>query len=104
MTDGPLWLALLTALGSGLFTMGSLTWWLSGQFSKVRGMVYDSAEKILAKLEYHEQHDDNRFNTVNNDLWAIKLRNASADDFSRRILSNVEELNRTELNRTKEIK
>lgn len=47
-------------------------------------------EKILEKLEYHEKHDDQRFNQITseiqnrstsfmNDIWAIKLRNAAID-------------------------
>lgn len=63
--------------------VSSLTWWLSGQFSSVRHMVYERiglTEKILIdKLEYHERHDDTRFAGIRNDLWDIRVRNAAKD-------------------------
>lgn len=66
----------------------SLAWWLSGQFSNLRGLIFSTAEKtslsILSKLEYHEKHDDTRFNNVSdqissvkNDIWEMKIRNAA---------------------------
>lgn len=68
----------------------SLAWWLSGQFTNVRSLIYTTAEKtinnIIAKLEYHEKHDDTRFATmdarlvnVRDDLWDIRVRNAAID-------------------------
>lgn len=80
------------ALVTTLAAVGGMTWWLSGQFSKMRGLVYETSDKIMAKLDYHEKHDDNRFNAVHNDLWAIKLRNASADDFARGLIKDVAEI------------
>lgn len=63
--------------------VSSLTWWLSGQFSSVRHMVYERiglTEKVLVdKLEYHERHDDVRFAGIRNDLWDIRVRNAAKD-------------------------
>jgi len=66
----------------------SLALWISGQFTKVRGLIYETAEKtsatIMAKLEYHEKHDDARFSSLDNrivnirdDLWGIQMRNAA---------------------------
>jgi hypothetical protein len=92
--DWTLVLNTVVALGSGLGVVVGLAWWLSGQFSKIRELVYTSAEKILNKLDYHEAHDDTRFNAVNNELWAIKLRNATADDFARRILMDISDIKR----------
>jgi hypothetical protein len=61
----------------------SLAWWLSGKFSEIRNLVYISAEKtrdvLLTKLEYHEKHDDSRFADIRNDIWDIRVRNASRD-------------------------
>jgi len=63
--------------------VSSLTWWLSGQFSGIRHMVYERiglTEKVLVdKLEYHERHDDVRFTGISNDLWDIRVRNAAKD-------------------------
>lgn len=61
----------------------SLAWWLSGQFSQIRNLVYTTAEKtrdvLLTKLEYHEKHDDSRFSDIRNDIWDIRVRNAARD-------------------------
>jgi len=44
-------------------------------------MVYESVHKtesaIMNKLEYHEKHDDTRFDDLKRDIWEIKLRQAS---------------------------
>ena len=59
----------------------SLAWWLSGKFNTVTALIYNQVEKLTAhfnkKLEYHEQHDDQRFATISNDLWEIKVRAAA---------------------------
>ena len=80
----------LSAVGLPLLTVASLVtavlvmyMKLEGKFSDVRKNIFEKLEKmqetILDKLEYHERHDDQRFNTVNNDIWAIKVRNAALD-------------------------
>lgn len=68
----------------------SLAWWLSGQFTALRNLIYLQVEKLndslSKKLEYHEKHDDARFshidtrlNNARDDLWDIRVRNASRD-------------------------
>jgi hypothetical protein len=85
----------LLVVVAGLFltvfgAVWSLAWWLSGQFTAIRNLVYTTAEKtrdtILTKLEYHEKHDDTRFNGIHDriknlgdDIWDIRVRNASRD-------------------------
>lgn len=69
-----------------------LTWWLGKQFSNIRQLVFNKIDdlytKLTDKLEYHERHDDARFsaiqqdvqtraNSVMNDIWALKLQQAS---------------------------
>ena len=78
--------AVLTAIAVGVFvggTVWALAWWLSGQFSDIRNFVYAQTTRIeqtiLSKLEYHEKHDDVRFNNISNDLWDIRVRNAAKD-------------------------
>lgn len=82
--------ALLGILATIVTTVGSLTWFISAQFSKVRSLVYElrsylyarieeTESKISNKLEYHEKHDDQRFEAITKDLWEIRLRNASKD-------------------------
>lgn len=74
----------MISVTTAIFVGGSvwgLAWWLSGQFSSLRQLVYESVHKtetnIIAKLEYHEKHDDTRFEDVKRDIWEIKLRQAS---------------------------
>ncbi len=59
----------------------SLAWWLSGQFTKIRNLIYEQIKGLeshfLNKLEYHEKHDDQRFAAISNDLWEIKMANAA---------------------------
>lgn len=66
-----------------LSAVASLTWWLSGQFSTIRSLIYERLgvveRTILEKLEYHEKHDDMRFNGIQNDIWDIRVRNAAKD-------------------------
>lgn len=72
-----------TLAGTLLAAVWSLAWWLSRQFANMRNLVYEKIEKlqaaILDKLEYHERHDDARFQAIQNDLWAIRIRNAARD-------------------------
>lgn len=73
----------LTTVISASFVTGTIVWGFSTMLSNKINVVYSRIEKaqevILAKLEYHERHDDQRFAAINNELWAIKIRNASKD-------------------------
>lgn len=78
--------AILVGLSVGVFvggTVWALAWWLSGQFSEIRALVYQQMARvesnILNKLEYHEKHDDSRFSDIDHDLWEIRVRNAARD-------------------------
>lgn len=88
------WQIILAWVASTAVTVGSVIWILAAQFSNTRGLIYSEVskmtEKILEKLEYHEKHDDARFNAIQqdiqtratavmNDIWAIKVRNAAID-------------------------
>lgn len=71
---------ILSAAGLFLAIFGSvwsLAWWLSGQFTTTRNIIYSQVEKVIGKLEYHERHDDQRFAAIMNDLSDLKIRNAS---------------------------
>lgn len=43
----------------------------------------------MAKLDYHEKHDDTRFDDIKRDIWEVKLRQASNT-------ANIHELERTD--------
>lgn len=72
----------------------TLTWWLSGQFSSIRSLVFERlnlVERILVdKLEYHERHDDTRFGQIREDLAEIRIRNAAKDTMMQTILEKLE--------------
>jgi len=77
---------ILVGLSVGVFVGGiiwSLAWWLSGQFSEIRSFVFEQMSRvedtIINKLEYHEKHDDSRFENIIKDLWEVKLRLVSKD-------------------------
>jgi|SRR5882724_3130681 len=74
----------ILAVSIAVFVGGSvwgLAWWLSGQFSSLRHLVYEQITKtealILSKLEYHERHDDTRFENMRKDMFTIQLRQAA---------------------------
>jgi hypothetical protein len=54
--------------------------YLSKQLNSIKTLIYNKTEQlkefVVAKLEYHEKHDDARFDSIRNDLWEIRLSNA----------------------------
>lgn len=84
-------------------TGAALGWWLSGQFSEHRKFTYsivkEMKDEVLKKLEYHEQHDDTRFDQMHdrfgrlrNDIWEIRLRNAAKDSYMKQIDTDIRKL------------
>lgn len=80
----------LTILGicvGTIMTVATLAWgssqYFTRQFNSTRQLIDTKIEKlelsILNKLEYHEKHDDQRFQALSNDVWDIRVRNASRD-------------------------
>lgn len=67
-------------------------WWLSKQFSATRTLIYDKIDtleaNIVAKLEYHERNDDDRFKEIRNDITDIRVRNAARDGYTTLIKKN----------------
>lgn len=61
----------------------SLAWWLSGKFEAIQKYLQERIKEvettILNKLEYHERHDDVRFNSIHNDVWELRIHNAARD-------------------------
>lgn len=72
-----------TTIISASLVTGSIVWgfsaWISGKLTNIYNRIEKAQETILTKLEYHEKHDDQRFASMNNELWTIKIRNASKD-------------------------
>jgi hypothetical protein len=76
--------------------VGGLTWFFSRQLNILSEKFFvrldTSLDKIILKLEYHEKHDDQRFmemrdhsnqrfGEIKDDIWQIRLRNASKDGY-----------------------
>jgi len=83
----------------------SLAWWLSGQFTGIRNLLYTQIDKLnntfAEKLDYHEKHDDQRFNSISKDIgsvrddvWEIRVRNAANDNVK---IQALEEHKRTKI-------
>lgn len=86
-------------LGSLLGTAVATVLWINKQFSNIKDYVnlkFDKLEEtILAKLEYHERHDDTRFSEISNDIWEIRVRNAAIDGTNLRTkLDKLEEISK----------
>lgn len=81
----PIAALMLTVVGA----VWSLAWWLSGQFSSIKSVVFGRIEKLEAtlegKLEYHEKHDDERFNQIRNDIWEMRLKSAALRDVDKAV-------------------
>ena len=77
------WVALAALATTLLGWVIWLTWWLGGQFSKNREHFSEKLQKmglaIEGKLESHEKEDSRRFESLNKELWSIKIRNAMKD-------------------------
>lgn len=69
--------------------------WLNRKFADTNILIDTKLEKlemaIVGKMDYHERHDDERFkeirttaegryNEIKNDVWAIRVRNATLDN------------------------
>lgn len=77
------WSVFFGALFVIVSTTIATTLWLNSQFTLMKDFIRSqddqTRKEILNKLEYHEQHDDQRFRSIDNEMWAIKVRNASRD-------------------------
>ena len=74
--------------------VSTLTWWLSGQFSAVKNLVFEriglTERTILDKIEYHERHDDSRFAQIREELSELRIRNATKDAIMTNILNKLD--------------
>lgn len=82
----PEWMFPLTGIIIALISsVWGLAWWLSKQFDNMRNLIYEKIEwlqkTIIDKLEYHEKHDDDRFKSLGDSIWEIKIRNAAKDGY-----------------------
>jgi hypothetical protein len=65
------------SIAAGLVTWTSTTailvWWLSGQFSSVRELVYKRSDMLAQKMEDHERLDEERFNNLGLRMQRVEI-------------------------------
>jgi hypothetical protein len=66
--------AVETTLIAGIW---GFAWFLSTKFNGIYEKIQATLDLMINKLEYHEQHDDKRFNQVTDSLWALRLEQAT---------------------------
>jgi hypothetical protein len=68
----------LGCIGAGLGSVWGFSIWISKQFNILRDLIYTKIDQledtIMKKLEYHERHDDTRFDNLQKDMFELKLR------------------------------
>lgn len=71
----------LSIVGAGVASTWTIAWFLSTKINGTNSLVYKKFDELknifLDKLEYHERHDDTRFEEVRRDLWQIRVNNAA---------------------------
>lgn len=81
----------LVRYGGAFLAAWSAAWFLFRQQSALKSLIYTKFDEVknvfIDKLEYHERHDDQRFDNVRKDLQAIQLQVAinSKNELSRPI-------------------
>lgn len=77
------WLTLITIVCSAFIgSIGGvwgLAWWMQKQFNSTRHMIFAEVEKIMNKLDQHEEYDNKRFQDIRDDIWLMRVRNAARD-------------------------
>lgn len=71
----------IVRLGTVAAVVWSASWFLFRQANAIKSLVYikfDEVKKALIdKIEYHERHDDQRFDALQKDIWQIRVVNAA---------------------------
>ena len=64
--------AMLSIIGAVAASSAGLAWFISEQFRRNRQTFY----KVMS---VHNKEDDDRFESINNQIWQLRLRNARKD-------------------------
>lgn len=67
-------LGLVSIVGGLVSTVWWFRSWFASQFSKIYDRMGAVENNITSKLEYHERHDDQRFQDIHNRVWEVKLQ------------------------------
>jgi hypothetical protein len=60
----------------------TLAFWFSGKIESKNERVIKKIDQVLDKLEYHERHDDQRFSSLRDDIWEIRVTQAARGQIS----------------------
>lgn len=98
------WILSIFTIGSTILAILAAQWrlsvWLSDRFTEFRNLIDSIKHELMQKIEYHERHDDERFQNVNNNLWEIKVRNAAKDNLMLELQRNIKGLTRATIKET----
>lgn len=68
-------------VGTGILSTWTIAWFLSAKINGTNSLVYRKFDELknvfLEKLEYHERHDDSRFEAIRKDFWEMRVSNAA---------------------------
>lgn len=71
----------VSLLGTGVLSTWTIAWFLSSKINGTNSLVYRKFDELknafLEKLEYHERHDDQRFDNIRKDIWQMRVINAA---------------------------
>jgi hypothetical protein len=73
MNQAQLALAIVAGLITWTSTTAVLVWWLSGQFSSVRELVYKRSDMLGQKMEDHERLDEERFTNLGLRMQRVEI-------------------------------
>lgn len=72
---------LAVIIGASVSSAWAVSWFLSAKLNSTNTLVYRKFEELrnmfLEKLEYHERHDDVRFDNIRKDIYQFGLRMAA---------------------------
>lgn len=66
----------ITAIATIFGTVMATIFTVTAKMNSINKEIFKASEKILNKLDYHEQHDDQRFGNINNQLMELRIINA----------------------------
>lgn len=80
MSDGD-FLPTLSIILTVVVATGTMSYWLSRQFTDVRNLVFNKTEQLqrffMDRISEHEKEDNKRFSDLDDDMWLLKVRLAA---------------------------
>ena len=73
MSETQFAMAIFAGLATWTSTTAVLVWWLSGQFSGVRELVYKRSDMLTQKMDNHERLDEERFTNLGLRMQRVEI-------------------------------